>query len=114
MRISDWSSDVCSSDLGGVPKAPHWMVLTASWPRCPIGLSNQATNCSKAGRPIGSGTTGYEGDFHPPRPTHRQRQPVLQCPLHDLDRTHNVSAHIVNVLIVSTGSSHNHTKQNTQ
>src|SRR3546814_8517599 len=59
---------------GGVPKAPHWMVLTASWPRCPIGLPNPATNCPKAGRPIGSGTTGYEGDFHPPRPKHRSEE----------------------------------------
>src|SRR3546814_13206277 len=30
MRISDWSSDVCSSDLGGAVQMDDWSVLAAS------------------------------------------------------------------------------------
>src|SRR3546814_9715275 len=30
MRISDWSSDVCSSDLGTIGGAPRWWELSAS------------------------------------------------------------------------------------
>src|SRR3546814_14808761 len=30
MRISDWSSDVCSSDLGGTVQMDDWSVLAAS------------------------------------------------------------------------------------
>src|SRR3546814_4347527 len=34
MRISDWSSDVCSSDLAGIPThIERWFSLSRFWPR---------------------------------------------------------------------------------
>src|SRR3546814_8348979 len=31
MRISDWSSDVCSSDLPGLPSAPRRSTAASQW-----------------------------------------------------------------------------------
>src|SRR3546814_20335099 len=45
MRISDWSSDVCSSDLGGTPDARFggwkrrpWPIPLLAWPRGKRGM----------------------------------------------------------------------------
>src|SRR3546814_19476697 len=50
MRISDWSSDVCSSDLGGVLRGTTCVVTqpaAVSSYSCPPGFSLQGTNCTR-------------------------------------------------------------------
>src|SRR3546814_6789141 len=49
MRISDWSSDVCSSDLGGVLRGTTCVVTqpaAVSSYSCPPGFSLQGTTCT--------------------------------------------------------------------
>src|SRR3546814_1466343 len=44
MRISDWSSDVCSSDLAGTIWAPGWVGYNFV---SPTGITNHADNSQK-------------------------------------------------------------------
>src|SRR3546814_4366944 len=43
LRISDWSSDVCSSDLGGLALAKSHEVLTYAWKRSIVSPSARVT-----------------------------------------------------------------------
>src|SRR3546814_2483594 len=59
MRISDWSSDVCSSDLGGSRSQP------------------QLLGCLLSRHPAAGGTTGNGG--HAARPDNVGRQAISLC-----------------------------------
>src|SRR3546814_5697819 len=62
MRISDWSSDVCSSDLGRRQGAWGWIPRLAPWRRGVRGHERPARKADTAGpRPGGQGKRGASG-----------------------------------------------------
>src|SRR3546814_5411464 len=73
MRISDWSSDVCSSDLGkeqDLPSAPGLIKQSGSDRRCLActGRSHQngIAACRQGGEQIGKHRSDGEGFTHSP------------------------------------------------
>src|SRR3546814_4773863 len=68
MRISDWSSDVCSSDLFPKPSAQppstvYWNAL-ATWGILRPGPNARAISRAQAHRLLGSGKTATDDDGH--------------------------------------------------
>src|SRR3546814_16152972 len=64
MRISDWSSDVCSSDLGALPAVAR---------TCPLALRRQGAEYAfDSGSPIGGDARRLRYDGHG-RPDGRER-----------------------------------------
>src|SRR3546814_9994232 len=65
MRMSDWSSDVCSSDLDGgleilLRHAPGAAVARAALDDLHVGLGQQAEHfCRLGGDVLGAGVTGH-------------------------------------------------------
>src|SRR3546814_4750348 len=67
MRISDWSSDVCSSDLGGVADARTGAGGRAGRGPCPDRARERREDHRQAGNRIGRDRPPT-GDVHPARP----------------------------------------------
>src|SRR3546814_3509316 len=80
MRISDWSSDVCSSDLRPIPMLRHAAIGSAA-PRDQAYGQYPASQCAHAGRNFGIAASAVRGVVTPapgtwlaPVPDIRRRQ----------------------------------------
>src|SRR3546814_2339947 len=93
MRISDWSSDVCSSDLGidrgmieilGHPainpkQSKHWALdIAVAFPTLHINLSPGGF-WSHRFWPISVNRTRWEAEFHVPKPRSEERRVGKEC-----------------------------------
>src|SRR3546814_16806659 len=68
MRISDWSSDVCSSDLGGKPRRTRDgfdRIAGAKQERRPIAPGAQARSTAQTASPSSSAASVTEADINP-------------------------------------------------